>query len=70
MPGGRKKNPVSTVTLTLSVSPRVKEWLEELAIAGEGTFGKSAAEVASGFVNQKIQEQLEKGTFITRKKPQ
>ena len=50
----RQKNNVDTVQVTLSVTPAVREFLEQLSASG--FFGKNAAETAVVLLNEKLRE--------------
>jgi hypothetical protein len=52
----RPKNPDGTVTLTISVVPRTRAWLEELA--GYAVYGKTATAVAEHFILDGIRREL------------
>jgi hypothetical protein len=56
---GRPKNPQTSATVTISVTPTVRAWLEELAV--KGPYGKTASEVAARFVDERLQRMLEQG---------
>jgi hypothetical protein len=58
---GRPRNNVATVTLTLSTTERVKEYLEQL-VAG-GLFGKNAAEAAERLVARSVEGLLRDGSL-------
>ena len=50
----RPKNSTETVQITLSITPQVKELLEELSKSG--FYGKNAAETAHGLLKEKIRD--------------
>jgi hypothetical protein len=50
----RSRNKAETVTITLSTTPQVRNWLEVLV--ADGTYGKNAAEAAERLLADKIRE--------------
>jgi hypothetical protein len=50
----RARNSVATVTLTLSTTLQVRNWLEVLV--ADGTYGKNVAEAAERLLADKIRE--------------
>lgn len=62
----RQKNAISSVQLTVSVTERVREHLDQMTETG--MFGKNAAETANLLLIDSIREYIEKGsTFLDSK---
>ena len=61
----RKPNGVSTVTITISTTEGIQQYLTDL-VAG-GLFGKNQAEVAERLVARGIENLLREGTLTRRK---
>jgi hypothetical protein len=57
----RKPNNVATVTITISTTERVQQYLEEL-VSG-GLFGKNPAEAAERLVARGLETLLREGTL-------
>lgn len=57
----RPQNLAETLTLTISTTPQIKEWLD--FVAATGMKGKTAAEVASRFVEEKVLAMIADGSF-------
>lgn len=58
----RLPNKVKTVTITVSTTPPVHNYLETLVATG--LFGKNAAEAAERLIARGIEEHLAEGTLI------
>jgi hypothetical protein len=50
----RSKNKADTVTITLSTTPQIRDWLE--ALVADGFYGKNVAEAAERLIAEKIRE--------------
>ena len=62
----RQKNAISSVQLTVSVTEKVRDHLDEMKETG--MFGKNAAETANLLLIDSIREYIEKGsTFLDSK---
>ena len=59
----RPRNTAETVTITLSTTPQVKHYLEELL--AEGLYGKNVAEAAERLIAEKIRE-LRKESLVPK----
>ena len=55
----RPKNTLDTVQITISTTPQVKAFLEDLT--AQGIYGKNNADTAHALVKEKLRELLEKG---------
>lgn len=55
----RAKNNVETVQITISSTPQVKGYLEQLAQGG--VFGKNAADAAERLITEKIRDLITSG---------
>ena len=55
----RPKNTLETIQITISTTPQVKAFLEELT--AQGIYGKNNADTAHALVKEKLRELLEKG---------
>ena len=60
----RTPNKVKTVTITVSTTPPIFDYLEELV--GSGLFGKNAAEAAERLIARGIEQHLAEGTLLQR----
>lgn len=58
----RTPNTVPTVTITVSTTPPVHDYLEQLVATG--LFGKNPAEAAERLISEGIKQQLGEGTLI------
>lgn len=58
----RTPNTVRTVTLTISTTPPVYEYLEQLVATG--LFGKNPAEAAERLIADSLKQHLGEGTLI------
>jgi hypothetical protein len=61
----RPANTVETLSMTITVTPQVKQYLEDLVM--KGTFGQSPAEIVRGWVNAKVTEHIDSGRLKERK---
>jgi hypothetical protein len=50
----RQKNSVDTIQITLSVTPAIRDFLDQLSRSG--FFGKNAAETASELLKEKLRD--------------
>jgi len=50
----RQKNSVDTIQITLSVTPAVRDFLQDLC--GSGFYGKNIAETAAELLKEKLRE--------------
>jgi len=53
---GRPRNPPGSGPLTITVIPRIRGWLEELA--EYGVYGKTATAVAEHFIQEGVNREL------------
>ncbi len=58
----RMPNKVRTVTITVSTTPPVVDYLERLVATG--LFGKNPAEAAERLISDGVKQQLAEGTLI------
>jgi hypothetical protein len=65
--GGRPKNAFKSTTITISASPQVKKYLEQLIY--NGLYGQSASEVAKSLVEERLKELLSEGKFLKEVSP-
>lgn len=63
----RQKNAISSVQLTVSVSERVREYLEQMTETG--MFGKNAADTANMLLIDAIRKYIETGSPFVEDKP-
>lgn len=63
----RPKNPEGTATLTITVVPQVRRWLEQLA--QEAVYGKTATAVAEHFVLEGVRRELRGEGFLKSPPP-
>ena len=61
----RTPNKVKTVTITVSTTPPVYDYLENLVATG--LFGKNPAEAAERLITKGIEQHLSGGTLIERR---
>lgn len=63
----RPKNPDGTATLSISVVPRTRAWLEELATYA--VYGKTATAVAERFILDGVRRELQPGGLLNAPPP-
>ena len=63
---GRPRNPPGSATLSITVIPRIRGWLEELA--GYGVYGKTASAVAEHFIHEGVNREL-RGEGLLKNQP-
>ena len=61
----RPVNTVETLSMTITVTPQVKQYLEELVL--KGTYGQSPAEIVRTMVNNNVQAIIDRGGLKERK---
>ncbi len=59
----RPKNTLDTIQITISTTPQVASYLEQLT--AQGIYGKNNADTANALLKEKIRELMERG-HITR----
>ena len=63
----RPKNPDGTASLSISVVPRMRAWLEELSTYA--VYGKTATAVAERFILDGVRRELEPGGLLQSPPP-
>lgn len=63
----RPKNPEGTGPLSITVVPRMRAWLEELA--GYAVYGKTATAVAEHFIQEGVRRELKEDGLLKSPPP-